>query len=310
MIDKTALSIVNCSKTYENNFTALREVNLHVTEGSFLALLGPNGAGKSTIINCITNLIDGYSGTIEVFGHNLVTEQATAKQLLGCVPQEINLNRFETTYNTLMYNAGYHGIDKSAAHDLAIEILDKLKLTHKKDSPTGMLSGGMKRRCMIARALMHKPPLLILDEPSAGVDVETRQSTWQLLRSLNEEGMTIILTTHYLEEAEALCDDIAILNEGQVIYENKMATLLHTHQQNALICSTAQSLPSDFTLSSRHKKIGHNRFEVTLKSTDDLPSIMQEIQQQSIVIKDMHSPSSKLESIYTELLHKERHPDE
>lgn len=306
MTDQAALQITACNKVYANGFQALNDITLSVKQGSFLALLGPNGAGKSTIINCITNLIDGFTGSIEVFGHSLTSEQSKAKTLIGCVPQELNLNRFETTYNTLINNAGYYGIHKEKAHERALELLETLQLLDKKDTPTGMLSGGMKRRAMIARALMHNPPLLILDEPTAGVDVETRQTTWKLLRSLNQAGMTIILTTHHLDEAESLCDDIAILNHGKVIYSNKMNTLLHSHQQNTFICQSSNKLPSTFTLSCSHKKLNSNSFEIDLKSSSELSNIMQQLNKQSIDIKDIHTPSSKLEAIYIELVQKDK----
>ncbi len=301
-----ALSVKHCSKTYPNGFKALDNISFEVEEGSFLALLGPNGAGKSTIINCITNLVDGYSGDINIFGYDLKTQTKQAKTHIGCVPQEINLNRFETTYNTLINNAGYQGISRAEATPKALEVLERLQLLDKKDAQTGILSGGMKRRAMIARALMHEPPLLILDEPTAGVDVETRRSTWDLLKKLNQEGLTIILTTHYLEEAEALCDNIVVVNHGQIIHKNRMDTLLDSHKPNTIICTLQQDIPETLKLNQTHKQLNHNSFIISHSSIDDIPSIFEQLQQQDLRIKNIQNPTSKLESIYIELIEQER----
>ena len=212
-----ALEIVGLEKTYSNGVQAVKGIDLTVEKGDFFALLGANGAGKSTTIGVISSLVNKTKGTVKVFGHDIDTDLGKAKTNLGLVPQEFNFSQFETLNQILVNQAGYYGVPRAEAHKRADELLAQLGLADKKDKQARTLSGGMKRRLMIARALMHKPQLLILDEPTAGVDIELRRSMWEFLKEINLQGVTIILTTHYLEEAEMLCKNIAIIDKGQII---------------------------------------------------------------------------------------------
>ena len=220
-----ALTLRELSKTYKNGFQALKGIDLSVPEGEFYALLGPNGAGKSTTISIISSLTKKTSGTVEIFGHNLDTHPSEAKQCLGIVPQEFNFGHFEKTFDILVTQAGYYGIPKKLAEQRAELYLEKLGLWEKRGVQARMLSGGMKRRLMIARAMMHEPKLLILDEPTAGVDIELRRSMWDFLTEMNNNGTSIILTTHYLEEVEALSDRIGIMANGKLTAIGTVAEL-------------------------------------------------------------------------------------
>ena len=221
-----ALKIKNLHKTYRNGVVALKGVDLEVLQGDFFALLGPNGAGKSTTIGIICSLVNKTSGEVSVFGHDIDTELETAKSCIGLVPQEFNFNQFEPVEEIVINQGGYYGLDKNTAKQRAEFYLKKLGLWGKRRDMARELSGGMKRRLMIARALVHKPKLLILDEPSAGVDIEIRRSMWTFLKEINQQGTTIILTTHYLEEAESLCKNIAIINKGITVESTAMNDLL------------------------------------------------------------------------------------
>ena len=221
-----ALSIRNLQKTYNNGFEALKGIDLDVEEGDFFALLGPNGAGKSTAIGIISSLVNSSSGSVSIFGHNVKTDVVKAKSCLGVVPQEINFNQFDTVKSIVLNQAGYYGMPRKLALQRMELCLKQMDLWDKRDSVSRRLSGGMKRRVMIARAMVHAPKLLILDEPTAGVDIEIRRSMWQMMQTLNENGTTIILTTHYLEEAESLCRNIAIIDQGKIIENSDMPSLL------------------------------------------------------------------------------------
>jgi ABC-2 type transport system ATP-binding protein len=214
---KPALVLKNLTKTYKNGVQALKGIDLEVAEGEFFALLGPNGAGKTTAIGIVTSLVNKTGGSVEVFGHDIDRELEVAKSCIGLVPQEINFNMFETPLTIVVNQAGFYGIPRSLAKQRAEKYLKQLQLWDKRNSIARALSGGMKRRLMIARALMHEPRLLILDEPTAGVDIEIRRSMWVFLREINDSGTTIILTTHYLEEAENLCREVAIIDGGRII---------------------------------------------------------------------------------------------
>lgn len=211
-----ALKVEDLRKTYRDGFVALDGVSIEVGAGKFFGLLGPNGAGKTTLINSIVSLARPDSGTVEVFGRDAHDDFKAARRMIGVSPQEINLDKFLTTREALVYHAGYFGVPKKKAEMRAEELLERFALTEKRDSRVNTLSGGMKRRVLFARALMHDPQLLFLDEPTAGVDVELRQSLWEYIRELNRGGLTILLTTHYLEEAEALCEEIALINGGKI----------------------------------------------------------------------------------------------
>jgi ABC-2 type transport system ATP-binding protein len=242
-----ALSVRNLTKTYPNGVQALRGIDLEVAAGDFFALLGPNGAGKTTLIGILTSLVRKSGGEVSVFGHDLDRDLHGAKDCIGVVPQEINLNLWDRCSNILVNQAGFYGLTRARARERAEVCLRQLKLWEKRDATARSLSGGMKRRLMIARALMHEPRLLILDEPTAGVDIEIRRSMWQFLREVNAAGTTIILTTHYLEEAENLCRNVAIIDHGQVIEYAPMAAVLRKLQQETFVLTLAEpaaQLPS------------------------------------------------------------------
>jgi ABC-2 type transport system ATP-binding protein len=242
-IDRTAmkaLSIHGLTKTYGTGLQALRGLDLEVDEGDFFALLGPNGAGKTTMIGIITSLVSKTGGTVQVFGHDIDRELEVAKAQIGLVPQEINFNLFDRVENIVVNQAGYYGIPRAEARRRAEHYLGELKLWDKRNDRARNLSGGMKRRLMIARALVHQPRLLILDEPTAGVDIEIRRSMWDFLRKINEEGTTIILTTHYLEEAETLCRNIAIIDDGQIIERDRMSNILRKLHVETFVLNLAE----------------------------------------------------------------------
>jgi len=239
-----ALSIKNLTKTYSNGLQALKGIDFDVEPGDFYALLGPNGAGKTTAIGIICSLVNKTSGQIRIFGHDLDTDVAAAKACIGLVPQELNLNIFDSALNIVVNQAGYYGINRAHAKPRAERYLRKLGLWDKRKGPSRELSGGMKRRLMIARALLHEPELLILDEPTAGVDIELRRSMWEFLREINAGGTTIILTTHYLEEAERFCDTIAIIHEGDLVACESTATLIRRLDRKAVTVTIAEDIPT------------------------------------------------------------------
>jgi ABC-2 type transport system ATP-binding protein len=228
MTEPTALSVVGLTKTYSDGFTALRELDIDIPDGAFFGLLGPNGAGKTTLIGSVCNIVRPTTGTLRVFGHDYRTREA--RRLIGLAEQEINLDRFLSIRQMLLYHSGYHGMRRAAAAERADELLQLFRLDHKAHSRAYELSGGMKRRLVLARALAHRPRLLILDEPTAGVDVELRREIWRLVQGLNATGTTVLLTTHYLEEAETLCDEIAILRSGEIVDRGSSRALRHRHK--------------------------------------------------------------------------------
>lgn len=234
LMQEKAVSIRGLRKTYATGTVALRGVDLDIEKGDFFALLGPNGAGKSTIISIITSLVTKSEGEVSVFGHSIDGDRDRAKEYIGVVPQEFNFNIFEKVIDIVTTQAGYYGIPLKEATERADELLKALGIYDKRNAPSQQLSGGMKRRLMIARALIHKPKLLILDEPTAGVDIEMRLGMWEFLRRMNAEGTTIILTTHYLEEAEQLCRTVAIINKGEVKLHEPMQKLLETNGKDKL----------------------------------------------------------------------------
>ena len=243
-----ALTIKNLTKTYDNGTQALKGINLAVADGDFYALLGPNGAGKTTAIGIISSLVNKTGGEVEVFGHNIDRELEAAKSCIGVVPQEVNLNLWETVGNIVSNQAGYYGLAGTLKKQRVEKYLRELRLWDRRNDVARSLSGGMKRRLMIARALVHEPRLLILDEPTAGVDIEIRRSMWGFLRQINEAGTTIILTTHYLEEAETLCRHIAIIDEGTIIEDARMSEVLRKLQREVFVLSLTEPLSSPPTL--------------------------------------------------------------
>ncbi|WP_448214223.1 ABC transporter ATP-binding protein [Colwellia sp. MEBiC06753] len=300
-----ALEIKELQKVYKGGFHALKGINLTVQQGDFFALLGPNGAGKSTTIGVITSLVNKSSGTVKVFGHDIDQALETAKSFIGLVPQEFNFNQFETLTRILVNQAGYYGVERSLAHKRAEKYLKQLDLWDKRDTPARMLSGGMKRRLMIARALMHEPKILILDEPTAGVDIELRRSMWEFLRELNSQGITIILTTHYLEEAEMLCRNIAIIDKGNIVENTSMKQLLATLDIETFVLD----LPSDsikpklndFT----YRLLDDHTLEVDVQKAQGLNGVFAQLSEQGVQVLSMRNKSNRLEELFVRLVAKQ-----
>ncbi|HHL3492791.1 TPA: ABC transporter ATP-binding protein [Legionella pneumophila] len=298
-----ALEIKQLSKTYSNGVEALKGIDLTVNTGDFFALLGANGAGKSTTIGLITSLVNKTSGNIKIYGFDLDTYPEKAKSCLGLVPQEVNLNIFENCEQILLNQAGYYGISRKKALPRAESLLEQLGLWDKRRSIVRHLSGGMKRRLMIARALIHQPKLLILDEPTAGVDIEIRHSMWDFLTRTNAEGTTIILTTHYLEEAEQLCKNIAIIDKGQIIKNTSMKALLQTLRHQTFIFNTEN--PIDY-LPDIHPfnvtPIDATTFELRVDNNFSLNEVFAVLTNQGIKIHSMRNKTNRLEELFMDLI--------
>lgn len=296
-----ALKITQLTKTYPNGFAALKGIDLTVPQGGFFALLGPNGAGKSTTIGIISSLFKPTSGSVEIFGVDLLKQPAKAKQFLGVVPQEFNFMQFEKIEDILIAQAGYFGIPPKESRPRAEKLLKALGLWEKRDDKARMLSGGMKRRLMIARALMHRPKLLILDEPTAGVDIELRRSMWDFMQQINtEEGTTIILTTHYLEEAEQLCKNIAILDQGEIRINTDMKSLLTSLDVESFVFDLAQPYPAPIALTNvvKTKQPDPLTLEVTLKKGDSLNDVFAQLTAQNIQVASMRNKANRLEELF------------
>ncbi|CZH28811.1 TPA: ATP-binding cassette domain-containing protein [Legionella pneumophila] len=298
-----ALEIKQLSKTYSNGVEALKGIDLTVNTGDFFALLGANGAGKSTTIGLITSLVNKTSGNIKIYGFDLDAYPEKAKSCLGLVPQEVNLNIFENCEQILLNQAGYYGISRKKALPRAESLLEQLGLWDKRRSIVRHLSGGMKRRLMIARALIHQPKLLILDEPTAGVDIEIRHSMWDFLTRTNAEGTTIILTTHYLEEAEQLCKNIAIIDKGQIIKNTSMKALLQTLRHQTFIFNTEN--PIDY-LPDIHPfnvtPIDPTTFELRVDNNFSLNEVFAVLTKQGIKIHSMRNKTNRLEELFMDLI--------
>ena len=301
-----ALELKNVQKTYENGFQALKGIDLSVLKGSFFGLLGANGAGKSTAINIISRLIPHTSGKIIINGFDLDKQVYQAKASIGIVPQEFNLPLFETVEEILINSAGYHGISRKKALSKANWLLTELGLESKKNNIIYELSGGMKRRLMIARSLMHQPELLILDEPSAGVDVEIRHSIWHFLKTINKAGTSIILTTHYLEEAEQLCDEVAIIHHGKIVEQASIDELLKTPAKQTYVIHTLDYYPRTLELTTGFiKQITDNSFEIDIINQQNLNSLFLELHQKNIVIQSVAPKTNRLEALFMELIRDE-----
>ena len=298
-----ALSLRKLSKTYGTGVHALKGIDLDVAQGDFFALLGPNGAGKTTAIGIVSSLVTKTSGTASVFGHDIDTDLEAAKACLGVVPQEINFNQFEKVSTILVNQAGFYGIARRVAKQRVEHWLMKLQLWDKRDAISRTLSGGMKRRLMIARALIHEPRLLILDEPTAGVDIEVRRSMWEFLRQINEAGTTIILTTHYLEEAETLCRNIAIIDEGRIIENDRMATVLRKLHSEVFVLNVrnpvavAPDLPGYAVAMA-----GDGSLEVEVKKDQNLNDIFAALSAHGIEIVSMRNKANRLEELFLRLV--------
>ena len=297
-----ALKISGLTKTYKGGFQALKGIDLTVKQGDFFALLGPNGAGKSTTIGIITSLVNKTAGSVAVFGHDIDQALEAAKSFIGLVPQEFNFNQFESLMKILVNQAGYYGVERKIAVQRAEKYLKQLDLWEKRNDAARMLSGGMKRRLMIARALMHEPKMLILDEPTAGVDIELRRSMWGFLRELNEQGITIILTTHYLEEAEMLCRNIAIIDSGIIVENTDMKSLLAKLDVETFVFDLKpNSAPKELdSLSSR--VIDDHTLEVDVNKSQTINAIFTELNKQGLEVLSMRNKSNRLEELFVSLV--------
>lgn len=298
-----ALSVKNLKKTYANGLIALKGINLEVPEGDFFALLGQNGAGKSTTIGILCSLVNKTSGQVSVFGYDIDTDLEAAKSCIGVVPQEINFNPFEKIFQVIVNQAGYYGIPRKIAGARAEFYLKKMGLWEKHNQPILRLSGGMKRRLMIVRALVNQPKLLILDEPTAGVDVELRHSLWNFLTELNQQGTTIILTTHYLEEAEQLCKNVAIIDQGEIIENSDMKSLINRLHIQTIIFDLAKPTDAVPRLDTYPCRLIDNvTLEVKVHSGQSLNDLFIELNKQYIQITSMRNKTNRLEELFVRLI--------
>jgi ABC-2 type transport system ATP-binding protein len=298
-----ALTIKNLKKTYGNGKEALKGINFSVDAGDFYALLGPNGAGKTTAIGIICSLVNKTSGEVEIFGHDIDRELDAAKACIGLVPQEVNLNLWETVQNTVLHQAGYYGLGRKLAHERAEKYLRSLRLWDRRGDQARSLSGGMKRRLMIARALVHEPRLLILDEPTAGVDIEIRRSMWDFLREINAAGTTIILTTHYLEEAESLCRHVAIIDEGTIIEDARMSTVLRKLQRETFVLSLRAPLDAAPELDGFGTRLREDGELEVDKGTDrSLNDLFAELQARNIEVVSLRNKANRLEELFIHIV--------
>ncbi|MFC3032919.1 ABC transporter ATP-binding protein [Pseudoalteromonas fenneropenaei] len=301
-----ALEIKGLKKTYKNGVEAVKGIDLEVKQGDFFALLGPNGAGKSTTIGIIASLVNKSSGEVRVFGHSIDTALEDAKAQLGLVPQEFNFSQFETLEQILVTQAGYYGVPRSVALERAEKYLKQLGLFEKKDKQARTLSGGMKRRLMIARALMHEPKLLILDEPTAGVDIELRRSMWDFLREINQQGVTIILTTHYLEEAELLCRNIAIIDKGVIVEHTTIKALLAKLDKETFVLDIAADKPQLELEGYRYQMPDDHTLEVEVAKQQGLNAVFNQLSAQGVQVLSMRNKANRLEELFVGLLEQGR----
>ncbi|AMB78733.1 MULTISPECIES: ABC transporter ATP-binding protein [Pseudomonas] len=301
----SALSIRQLTKTYGNGFQALSGIDLDVAEGDFFALLGPNGAGKSTTIGILSTLVNKTSGTVNIFGHDLDRDPAALKRCIGVVPQEFNFNQFEKTFDIVVTQAGYYGIPPKIAKERAEKYLTQLGLWDKRETPSRSLSGGMKRRLMIARALVHEPRLLILDEPTAGVDIELRRSMWTFLTELNEQGTTIILTTHYLEEAEQLCRNIGIIDHGTIVENTSMRQLLgQLHVETFLLdLKKPQAVPVQL-IGYPSQLLDDHTLEVQVDKAVGITGLFTQLAAQNVEVVSLRNKTNRLEELFVSLVEK------
>jgi ABC-2 type transport system ATP-binding protein len=298
-----ALSIRNLTKTYPNGVQALKGIDFDVDAGDFYALLGPNGAGKTTAIGIVCSLVNKSGGQVQVFGHDIDRDLESAKSCIGLVPQEINLNLFDTVQNVVLNQAGYYGIERGLALQRAEKYLKELRLWDRRFDAARNLSGGMKRRLMIARALAHEPRLLILDEPTAGVDIEIRRSMWEFLRRINDAGTTIILTTHYLEEAESLCRHVAIIDQGTIIENGRMSTVLRKLQREIFVLSLREPLESVPELPGFETVlVSGEELEVSVDTEHDLNQLFDVLNARGIKVLSLRNKANRLEELFLSLV--------
>jgi len=301
-----AIEIQNLRKTYGGTFEALKGIDLSVAQGDFFALLGPNGAGKSTLIGILASLVIKSAGGVKIMGVDIDKDIARAKSYLGLVPQEFNLNIFEPPMQILMNQAGYYGIGRSVARTRAEKYLTQLSIMDKANTPTRMLSGGMKRRLMIARALIHEPAILILDEPTAGVDIELRKLIWQFLVELNRSGTTIILTTHYLEEAENLCRNIAIIDQGTIIANTQMKKLLGRLGEQTYVVDLIKPIKSVPSLKNfAAHRIDELTLEITVKKGQPINALFAELAAKKLAVRNIKEKTNRLEKLFLDLTQKD-----
>jgi len=300
---KSALSINHLNKVYDNGYVALKDVSFSVEQGDFFALLGPNGAGKSTTLGIVSSLVNATKGSVEIFGIDLATDMTKAKKNLGVVPQEFNFNGFETVFNIVKTQAGFYGIPAQIAAERAEFYLRKLGLWDKRNEASRMLSGGMKRRLMIARALVHEPKLLILDEPTAGVDIELRRSMWEFLQEINAAGTTIILTTHYLEEAEYLCKNVAIIDQGNIIQNTSIKALLQQLDSETFIFDIASSLDKEIVVEGYQLSMEDDHcLVVEVKKGQNLNALFAQFDRLGVTVTSMRNKSSRLEEMFISMV--------
>ena len=298
-----ALSIHGLTKTYPNGVMALNGIDLDVEEGDFFALLGPNGAGKTTAIGIVTSLVSKTGGTVSVFGHDIDSDLAAAKSCIGVVPQEFNLNQWDTVYNCVFNVAGFYGLPRKRAKQRTETCLRELQLWDRRNEVSRNLSGGMKRRLMIARALVHEPKLLILDEPTAGVDIEIRRSMWEFLRHINEQGTTIILTTHYLEEAESLCRHVAIIDEGRIVEHARMSTVLRKLHQEVFVLNLAEELRPGLHIDGfEYTAVNEHEIEVEVAGGRNLNQLFAALSDAGISVTSMRNKTNRLEELFMRLV--------
>jgi ABC-2 type transport system ATP-binding protein len=301
-----ALSLQSLTKTYKNGVHALKGIDLGVEEGDFFALLGPNGAGKTTAIGIVTSLVNKTSGKVCVFDHDIDQELEIAKSCIGLVPQEINFNQFEAVETIVVNQAGFYGIPRAVAKVRAEKYLKQLSLWEKRNTMARSLSGGMKRRLMIARALVHEPRLLILDEPTAGVDIEIRRSMWEFLKTINAQGTTIILTTHYLEEAENLCRHVAIIDEGRIIESDRMINVIRKLQTETFVFNLRNSIASPPTLPGyEYKLVDDHTLEIVVAREQNLNDIFERLSGSGIEVLSMRNKVNRLEDFFMRLVDKQ-----
>jgi len=300
-----ALQVDNLAKTYANGVEALKGISLNVEEGDFFALLGPNGAGKSTLIGIVSSLVNASSGEVSVFGTSVQQQRSKAMSYIGLVPQELNFNQFEKPLEIIVNQAGYYGINRKVALQRAEKYLRQLQLWDKHDKPSRMLSGGMKRRLMIARAMVNEPRLLILDEPTAGVDIEIRRSMWEFIREINESGTTVILTTHYLEEAEELCRNIAIIDHGEIARNTDMKSLLATLDIETFILDVREPLAAAPQIDGMEIRLrDDSTLEVSLPKNKSLNVLFSSLDDLGIRVLSMRNKANRLEELFLRLVDK------
>lgn len=298
-----ALKIQGLAKTYDNGFQALKGIDLEVAQGDFFALLGPNGAGKSTTIGIISSLVSKSAGSVAVHGVDIDQDFPGAKKFLGIVPQEFNFNLFEKVEDILTNQAGYYGIPYAVARERAEHYLKRLGLIEKRQTAARMLSGGMKRRLMIARALIHEPKLLILDEPTAGVDIEMRRSMYEFLREINAAGTTIILTTHYLEEAEALCRHMAIINHGRIVTNSSIRDLLRDLNKETFLLDCVGPLPEQLHIEGFSiERVDDHSIEIQIEKGQDLASAFSALNARGVQVVSMRNEANRLEQMFLNVL--------